>query len=149
MNEPVSKLTPVASRPDDGNLLDQALTLVRGLPGPLRRISVRSGDTAVEIDWEPGETAQTPAAPPEPADDLHVVPAPLVGTFYRAPAPGAAPFVEVGTAVEPGQTLGIVEAMKLLNPIVCEVTGQVVELLATDGEPVQFDQPLVRISPAG
>jgi acetyl-CoA carboxylase biotin carboxyl carrier protein len=72
---------------------------------------------------------------------------PMVGTFYRAPAPGEAPFVEVGDRVRSGQTVCIIEAMKLMNEIEAEVSGQVMEILVQNGEPVEYDQPLMRINP--
>ncbi|QLE59297.1 acetyl-CoA carboxylase biotin carboxyl carrier protein [Nostoc sp. TCL26-01] len=75
------------------------------------------------------------------------VPSPMVGTFYRAPAPGEAPFVEVGDRVRQGQTVCIIEAMKLMNEIEVEVSGKVMELLVQNGEPVEYGQPLMRINP--
>ena len=77
------------------------------------------------------------------------VPAPLVGTFYVAASPDADPFVQVGDAVEPGQTLGIVEAMKLMNPIVAEEAGVVVQVLVGDAESVEYGQVLMYLRPAG
>jgi acetyl-CoA carboxylase biotin carboxyl carrier protein len=148
-------------------LREEATALVNALPGPVRRIAVRNADQAIEIEWATAEvpaaslvagpaTAMAHAAPvlamvPSPAADereaSHIVRAPLVGTFYRAPQPGAEPFVDVGDVVELGQTLGIVEAMKLMNHIVAEVAGEVVEICVKNGEPVEFDQPLLRIAP--
>jgi len=78
----------------------------------------------------------------EAAADEHVVKAPIVGTFYRAPSPDADPFVEVGDSVEEGDVLCIIEAMKLMNEIECETSGTVKEILVEDAEPVEFDQPL-------
>lgn len=75
------------------------------------------------------------------------VPSPMVGTFYRAPAPGEAPFVEVGDRVRKGQTVCIIEAMKLMNEIEAEISGQVVEILIQNGDPVEYNQPLMRINP--
>ncbi|MBD2163929.1 acetyl-CoA carboxylase biotin carboxyl carrier protein [Calothrix membranacea FACHB-236] len=75
------------------------------------------------------------------------VPSPMVGTFYRAPAPGESPFVEVGDRVRSGQTVCIIEAMKLMNEIEAEVSGQVMEILVQNGEPVEYGQPLMRINP--
>jgi acetyl-CoA carboxylase biotin carboxyl carrier protein len=75
------------------------------------------------------------------------VPSPMVGTFYRAPAPGEAPFVEVGDRIRSGQTVCIIEAMKLMNEIEAEVSGQVMEILVQNGEPVEYGQPLMRINP--
>ncbi len=75
------------------------------------------------------------------------VSSPMVGTFYRAPAPGEAPFVEVGDRIRSGQTVCIIEAMKLMNEIEAEVSGQVMEILLQNGEPVEYGQPLMRIKP--
>ncbi|RAM51626.1 MAG: acetyl-CoA carboxylase, biotin carboxyl carrier protein [Hapalosiphonaceae cyanobacterium JJU2] len=75
------------------------------------------------------------------------VTSPMVGTFYRAPAPGEATFVEIGDRIRSGQTVCIIEAMKLMNEIEAEVSGQVVEILVQNGEPVEYGQPLMRINP--
>ncbi|MBW4613915.1 MAG: acetyl-CoA carboxylase biotin carboxyl carrier protein [Desmonostoc vinosum HA7617-LM4] len=75
------------------------------------------------------------------------VASPMVGTFYRAPAPGEAPFVEVGDRVRSDQPVCIIEAMKLMNEIEAEVSGQVMEILVQNGEPVEYGQPLMRINP--
>lgn len=92
--------------------------------------------------------APTFAATPEavPAIAGHQVKSPMVGTFYRASAPGAAPFVEVGQAVQVGQTLCVIEAMKLMNEIEAEVAGTVTAILVENGQPVEFGQPLFVIS---
>jgi acetyl-CoA carboxylase biotin carboxyl carrier protein len=74
--------------------------------------------------------------------DGDVVRAPMVGTFYASPAPDKPPFVSVGQAVKAGDTLGIIEAMKMFNPIEAEVSGTVLKILAESGQPVEFDQPL-------
>lgn len=71
----------------------------------------------------------------------------MVGTFYRAPAPGEAPFVEVGDRVRVGQSVCIIEAMKLMNEIEAEVSGQVMEILVQNGQPVEYGQPLMRVNP--
>ncbi|TQS23355.1 acetyl-CoA carboxylase biotin carboxyl carrier protein [Microbispora hainanensis] len=97
-------------------------------------------------DERPGRGAAYPAAPDSPPGQIR---APLVGTFYRAAEPGAAPFVSVGDIVEAGQQVAIVESMKLMNPIETETAGQVVEILVQDGAPVEYDQPLMVISPSG
>jgi acetyl-CoA carboxylase biotin carboxyl carrier protein len=76
-----------------------------------------------------------------------LVTSPFVGTFYRAPAPDAAPFTDVGQKVKKGQTLCIVEAMKLMNEIECEVDGTVAEILVQNATPVEFGEPLFRIVP--
>jgi acetyl-CoA carboxylase biotin carboxyl carrier protein len=79
---------------------------------------------------------------PEPEADLHIVRSPIVGTFYEAPSPGAPPFVKVGDAVEIGQVLCIVEAMKLMNEIECDVAGEVVKKLVANGQPIEYGQEL-------
>jgi acetyl-CoA carboxylase biotin carboxyl carrier protein len=92
--------------------------------------------------------AAPPAAPLPPKDHLHEVKSPIVGTFYRAPAPDAAPFIQVGASVEPGTVLCIVEAMKLMNEIECDVAGKVVKILVENGQPVEYDQTLFLVEKA-
>ena len=90
------------------------------------------------------------AAPPvvPPAEEsLHMVKSPIVGTFYEAPSPGAPPFVKVGDSVIEGQVLCIVEAMKLLNEIESDVAGEVIKILATNGQPIEYGQELFAIRP--
>ena len=93
--------------------------------------------------------APAAAAAPTPVedDDLVVIESPMVGTFYRSPAPDAPSFTEVGKRVDKGQTLCIVEAMKLMNEIESEVAGEVVEILVENAQPVQFGQALFKIRP--
>jgi len=86
--------------------------------------------------------AAAPAAPAEPAAEGHVVKSPMVGTFYRAASPGAKAFVDVGQNVNSGETLCIVEAMKLLNEIEADKTGVIKAILVENGQPVEFGQPL-------
>ncbi|MCQ9328068.1 acetyl-CoA carboxylase biotin carboxyl carrier protein [Pelistega suis] len=96
----------------------------------------------------PVTPAATPAAPvaAEPVVSGHIVKAPMVGTFYRAPNPNSPPFVEVGASVKEGQSLCIIEAMKLLNEIEADKTGVIKEILVENGEPVEFGQPLFVIA---
>ena len=96
--------------------------------------------------------AAQPAASPEAADDSpseeltgHPVKSPMVGTFYTAPAPGSPPFVSVGQKVAAGDVLCIIEAMKMMNQIEADKSGTIGAILVDDGEPVEFDQPLVTI----
>ncbi|SFB81303.1 acetyl-CoA carboxylase biotin carboxyl carrier protein [Marinospirillum celere] len=92
----------------------------------------------------PAPAATTePAAEAKPVSSGHQVKSPMVGTFYRSPAPGAKPFIEVGTAVKKGDTICIVEAMKMMNQIEADKDGVVEAILLEDGQPVEFDQPLV------
>jgi len=82
------------------------------------------------------------AGPGQPLPEGDIVRAPMVGTFYTSPAPDKPVFVTVGQAVRAGETLGIIEAMKMFNPIEAEVSGTVLKVLAESGQPVEFDQPL-------
>ncbi len=94
----------------------------------------------------PSPSAPT-AAPPADASQWAEIASPMVGTFYRAPAPDEAPFVEVGDRVRNGQTVCIIEAMKLMNEIEAELSGQIVEILVENGEPVEYGQALMRVKP--
>ncbi len=102
----------------------------------------------------PELTTRTLETPPPPVTSSPLeqkkyveVTSPMVGTFYRASGPGEPPFVEVGDRVHVGQTVCIIEAMKLMNEIEAEVSGQIIEILVQNGEPVEYGQPLMRIQP--
>jgi acetyl-CoA carboxylase biotin carboxyl carrier protein len=140
----------------------------------ISELEVTQGDQSVRISRHPAGSVSLhapapsaappppPQAPPPPprAEDMpppaqaerrhkgHVIRAPMVGTFYRTPAPGAKSFVEVGQTVKPGQTLCIIEAMKMLNQIEADVAGVVAEILVENEQPVEFDQPMFVIEPA-
>jgi acetyl-CoA carboxylase biotin carboxyl carrier protein len=158
--------------PADGllrQLNDAACELVANVKGPLRRLRLNTGDMAVELEWsgtppavpllpaDPMLAGPDPAAPPCPderslaacPDERLLARSPMVGTFYCAPAPGEPPFVSVGSTVEPDTVICIVEAMKLMNRITAERAGVVREVLVCDGQPVEFDQPLMVIDPPG
>ena len=92
-------------------------------------------------------TDKTSAAPAQVAEaGGHVIASPMVGTFYNAPAPNAPPFVAVGDRVEVGQTVGIVEAMKIMNEIAAEQAGFVAAILVENGQPVEYGSPLIRLA---
>ena len=97
------------------------------------------------------ETPSTPSTPPPSVpgsrSDLVEVTAPMVGTFYRAPAPDEPPFVEIGSRISAGQAVCILEAMKLMNELESEVSGEVIEILVENGTPVEFGQVLMRLKP--
>jgi len=93
-----------------------------------------------------GAAAATPAADAEAG--LHVVKSPIVGTFYGSPSPGASPFVTPGDHVEKGQVIGIIEAMKLMNEIESDVAGEVVKCLVSNGQAIEFGQPLFSVKTA-
>jgi acetyl-CoA carboxylase biotin carboxyl carrier protein len=126
-------------------------------------ISVKQGDVEISVKAraaveapQGAPRAEAQPAPENPADTgadaaeldgLHAVRSPLVGTFYRAPAPGEDFYVEVGDRVQAGQTLCIVEAMKLMNEIPADVTGEVVEVLVENAQGVEYDQPIFYLRP--
>ena len=87
------------------------------------------------------------AAAPEPEEGLHIVKSPIVGTFYESPSPGSPPFVKVGDTLEVGQVLCIVEAMKLMNEIECDVAGELVKKLVANGQPIEYGQELFAVRP--
>lgn len=144
-------------------LREQTQVLLHEIPGPLRKVSVSSGDSQVTVEWAEGDaTAGARAAAAvvggaaadgagdgtgEAPDGTVAITAPLVGTFYRRPEPGADPFVESGSLVEAGQTVAIIEAMKLMNPVKAPEAGKVSAIHPRDGEMVEFNQPLVTLEP--
>jgi acetyl-CoA carboxylase biotin carboxyl carrier protein len=142
----------------------EARDLIKRLEGStVQRLRVEAGDYRIEI--ERGLSGGTAAAAPSPvagaaaapatadgaaapeADGRHPILAPLVGTFYRAPQPGAKPFVEEGDVIDEGQTVAIVEAMKLMNHVKADQGGRVAQIAATDGDWVEFEQVLMYLEP--
>jgi len=133
----------------------------------IAEIEIKEGEEAVRISRYSGAAPAimpAPAAPvaaapapaaaaPAPAEDKpavaansgHVVSSPMVGTFYRSPSPSSPAFVEVGTHVKAGDVVCIVEAMKMMNQIEADKAGVVEAILVSDGEPVEFDQPMITI----
>ena len=128
----------------------------------IAEIEIKEGEEAVRISRSSSvmTTVVAPAAAAAPAPTSvaaaeekpapqttsgHVVSSPMVGTFYRSPSPSSPPFVEVGTHVKAGDVVCIVEAMKMMNQIEAEKAGIIEAFLVNDGEPVEFDQPLVTI----
>ena len=89
-----------------------------------------------------------PAAAAPAAVSGHSIKSPMVGTYYSAPSPGSAPFIEVGKSVKVGDVICIIEAMKLFNEIESEVKGTIVKVLVEDASPVEYDQPLFLVQPA-
>ncbi|MGC8876231.1 acetyl-CoA carboxylase biotin carboxyl carrier protein [Thermus sp.] len=132
---------------------DYKLTVRRGGEAPV----VAVPQVALPASLPAAPPAPEPAPPPSPAEEVPAkadecsgcveVRAPIVGTFYRAPAPDAPPYVKEGDRVEKGQVLCIIEAMKLMNEIESEVSGIVKKILVQNGEPVEYGQPLFLIQP--
>jgi acetyl-CoA carboxylase biotin carboxyl carrier protein len=130
----VSIRKKVGSNSDNGNHNTTIQPPVQAPPAPPSRVE------KLEV------STQGPKAPMVQTELIEVK-SPMVGTFYRAPAPDAKPYVEVGQTVKTGQVLCIIEAMKLMNEIEAEISGRVVEILVENAKPVQFGQPLFLIDP--
>jgi acetyl-CoA carboxylase biotin carboxyl carrier protein len=118
--------------------------------------SARLSDLARALANAPAAPVYTPAPPSaavphavpsasEPVEELHMVKSPIVGTFYGSPSPGASAFVNPGDSVEKGQVICIVEAMKLMNEIEADAAGEIVKCLVSNGQPIEFGQPLFSI----
>jgi acetyl-CoA carboxylase biotin carboxyl carrier protein len=148
------------------SLWQEARDLIKRLEGStVQRLSVEAGAYKIEIERGAptvavaGTAAAAPvagvAAPAAAdgaaaeADNRHPIVAPLVGTFYRSSQPGSKPFVEEGDVVDAGQTLAIVEAMKIMNQVNADRGGRVAEIVAKDGDWVEFQQVLIYLEPIG
>jgi acetyl-CoA carboxylase biotin carboxyl carrier protein len=121
-------------------------------PPPPQVIHIPAAHAAPMVQHAPAPSAaaapQTPpAAAVPPAEELHTVKSPIVGTYYESPSPGSPPFVKIGDVVEAGQVLCIVEAMKLMNEIESDVAGEVMKKFASNGQPVEYGQALFAIRP--
>ncbi|MDH4406512.1 MAG: acetyl-CoA carboxylase biotin carboxyl carrier protein [Cyanobium sp. D14.bin.5] len=131
---------------------DFRLEVRRNLPSAVPTTVFQASAAPAQVLHAAAPLPVAPSAPPPPAaasrSDLLEVTAPMVATFYRAAAPGEAPFVEVGARIKVGQTVCILEAMKLMNELESEVGGEVVEILVENGTPVEFGQVLMRVRPA-
>jgi len=103
------------------------------------------------VESAPRAASESSMPPPaaHPADDLHVIKSPIVGTFYAAPNPESEPFVKLGDIVEAGQTVCIIEAMKLMNEIEADIGGEVARILVENGHPVEYGEPLFALRPTG
>ena len=113
------------------------------LPKPAPQTGAQAGAAVAQQ----ATAATAPAVPVHSEAGLHLVKSPIVGTFYGSSSPGASPFVSPGGRVEKGQVICVVEAMKLMNEIECDVAGEVMKCLVTNGQPIEFGQPLFEIRP--
>lgn len=126
------------------------LKFTQAAPAPVIADLTRLASVPVAATAPAASPAAEPAAAAPPADPdagLHIVKSPIVGTFYGSPSPGAAPFVSPGDRVEKGQVICIVEAMKLMNEIESDAAGEVVKCYISNGQPIEFGQPLFSIRP--
>ena len=134
---------------------DFCLEVKRNLETSSDAIASNKKITSEDIDSPPPQskidalpvTSTPPPSVPGSRSDLVEVTAPMVGTFYRAPGPEEAPFVEIGSRISVGQAVCILEAMKLMNELESEVSGEVIEILVENGTPVEFGQVLMRLKP--
>jgi acetyl-CoA carboxylase biotin carboxyl carrier protein len=115
------------------------------------RIRLKKGITPPSAPPQWALPAAPASVPPvaEPVEEQHLIKSPIVGTFYAGPNPEAGPFVKVGDMVEAGQTVCIIEAMKLMNEIEADIRGQVAQVLVENGQPVEYGEPLFALRPAG
>jgi acetyl-CoA carboxylase biotin carboxyl carrier protein len=130
---------------------DFRLELRRNLPAAQAPVVVQAAPAIAAPVAAAAPLPATPSVAPPPAaavrGDLVEITAPMVATFYRSPAPGEPSFVELGARISVGQTVCILEAMKLMNELEAEVSGEVVEILVENGTPVEFGQVLMRVKP--
>jgi acetyl-CoA carboxylase biotin carboxyl carrier protein len=144
-------LAQVREQVDLAQVREQVVALLARLDRPPRTLRLTAGEVTLDIDWTEGAPA-APAAPvtasaaPVTADDTVCLRSPAVGVFYHAPEPGAEPFVSVGSVVQPGDQIGIVEAMKLMMPVEAKRVGRIAAIVKGDGEPVEFDEPLFALT---
>jgi acetyl-CoA carboxylase biotin carboxyl carrier protein len=139
--EEEGKKIRVAKHPERGGTIQMASPGQWMTEAP-RLAPVQLAPAAAPVAAAP---AAAPPAAPAAASNVHQIKSPIVGTFYRSPAPDASPFVQIGTAVEPGTVLCIIEAMKLMNEIEADVAGKVVKILVENGQPVEYDQVLFEV----
>ena len=148
-------------RPDLADVQDHVVGFLGKLKWQPSNLRVQAGDITVEVTWPPD--AAHPAHPAQPAPDGHALDShhegtdaeareyltsPAVGVFYHAKEPGSEPFVAVGSAVQRGQQVGIVEAMKLMIPVEADRAGIVSDVLKANGDPVEYDEPLFALAAA-
>ncbi|KRW92100.1 acetyl-CoA carboxylase [Alicyclobacillus tengchongensis] len=125
---------------------DGKLQLKKAAPEAVAYMPVQSAPTLAAPAPTPAATQATHSQAQElQSADIHVIASPMVGTFYRAPSPESAPFVEVGSQVTSKTVVCIIEAMKLMNEIEAEVSGEVIEVLAENGQLVEYGQPLFKV----
>jgi len=122
---------------------EESVRISRNTPGVQAPFIMQAGPLPMSAAPAAGASpVAEPASAEEDVPDGHMVTSPMVGTFYEAPSPGARPFVEVGQQVKPGDTLCIIEAMKMLNQIEADVAGTITARLVENGQPVEFGQSL-------
>lgn len=125
---------------------EASVRISRQQPTTLAAAPVAAPAVAIPTPASTSTDETTTDAPPQSQPTGHTVKSPIIGTFYRASSPTTAPFVEIGQTVQPGETLCIVEAMKILNQIEASQAGTITDILVENGQPVEYNQPLFVIS---
>ncbi|MBV6643548.1 MAG: acetyl-CoA carboxylase biotin carboxyl carrier protein [Cyclobacteriaceae bacterium] len=115
--------------------------------GPVAMPQVAAAPAPAPTLPSPAEAAPKKAAESSDSNAI-AIKSPMIGTFYKSPNPETAPFIKVGDVVKPGDTVCIIEAMKLFNEVESEVSGKIIKILVDDAEPVEFDQPLFLVDPS-
>lgn len=145
----------------NGDLIDSVRELITMMKSNgIGKIDLKTGNVSIKLQSAVSAPVQAAAstviqtdqvgmaAQVEVEDEGNVITAPMIGTFYSAPAPGEAPFVRIGDEVEVGQVIGIIEAMKIMNEIVADYSGTVAEILVENAQPVEYGSPLIRVTQA-
>ena len=145
--------TPISSAPDSVIGTVRELISMMGRGG-ISELDLSTGDITIRLRGHSHSSSTSASGHPPPANNLtegheedlgQVVTSPMIGTYYSAPSPGDAPFVHIGDEVEVGQVVGIVEAMKIMNEIVSDRAGVVLEVLVENAQPVEYGSPLIRL----
>lgn len=143
------KLKTLIDLVSDSNVSELEITeaegkvrIVKGGGAMVQAYPMPAPVAAAPMAAAPAAVAAAPAAPAEPVVAGHTVKAPMVGTFYRSASPGAKPFVEIGSVIKEGETICIIEAMKILNEIEADKSGTVTQILSENGKAVEYGQPL-------
>jgi acetyl-CoA carboxylase biotin carboxyl carrier protein len=127
---------------------DQATVITHAMPVAPMPMAASPVQTPSQSHTPAPVASSASAAPPAAVEEeLHTVKSPIVGTFYESPAPGSLPFVKAGDQVAAGQVVCIIEAMKLMNEIESDASGEIVKILVNNGQPVEYGQPLFSIRP--
>ena len=149
MTDGLEKLREIVSLMNENDLTEIELT-EEGTRIRVKKHDTRAQPTAFVAPppiEQPQPTPAAPEQPPEAKSDLIEIPSPMVGTFYRATSPEAEPYVEVGSVVEEEAVVCIIEAMKVMNEIKAEVTGEIAKILVGNGDPVEYGQALFLVKP--
>jgi acetyl-CoA carboxylase biotin carboxyl carrier protein len=134
-----------AAEPSSHALPDSRFIAVHPVPVAAPQFA---SPVVASADAAGGVAASSPPVAPAADENLHIVKSPIVGTFYESPSPGSPPFVNVGDKLEVGQVLCIVEAMKLMNEIECDMAGELVKKLIANGQPIEYGQELFAVRPS-